>query len=627
MITSHEHVRPNDKVRAPFLDPVNTRPLSQHLIIAPTKQSQFLIASIRSNAEVIQASPAQTLDGPLVGLKTLTLAINGPADLAIWQPFVSRCQKLNVECFAAYANWDALGNQTDEDNAREALDLAQPIEAQRAADPATAPDLTYFRPHRIAPPPMPMTGFGALASWVEMAAKARGAPVDYVAASALVMAATAIGTTRRAVLHDWKEFPILWAALIGNPSDGKSPAMDTVTEAVREIEQDAAIAHKDVLARWEADAAAAKIKCENWEIEIAKAVKDGYPPPPKPDAAMIPDKPPRPRLVMADATTEAMAALLAAQPRGLASLRDELAGLLGSFDRYSGSGQDRTFLLEGYGGRSYTVDRKSSDKPTLIPFVAISVLGGIQPDRLELVTDGADDGLAGRFLFIWPERAPHARVARGPNPETFTRVLRRLQGLRHGQVDDRIAPIDVPLERSAVEVFEAYRAHLNNLSAGEGGLYGASLGKMHGRALRIALVMELLMWAAGPDTSEPTSISAETMAEAVAFLDDYATPMLRRALGEAALPQVERDAATLARRIAKLRPMLVNASAMRREKWLSGNAPAARYSAAVAELVDAGCLVANGSRDGGTAGRKSADFDIAAGLYAAVDATNSGGAS
>jgi hypothetical protein len=49
--------------------------------------------------------------------------------------------------------------------------------------------------------------------------------------------------------------------------------------------------------------------------------------------------------------------ILAEQPRGLLYVRDELAGWLGSFNRYGGNGADRAFFLECWNGGIYSNDR------------------------------------------------------------------------------------------------------------------------------------------------------------------------------------------------------------------------------------------------------------------------------
>lgn len=99
------------------------------------------------------------------------------------------------------------------------------------------------------------------------------------------------------------------------------------------------------------------------------------------------DKSPiRQRLRVSDATTEKMAELLSQTSRGLLMYRDELSGWLGGMDRYSNRG-DRPFWLEAYGGRSFTVDRKSAPDPIIVDRLSVAVIGGQsfchgpEPDR------------------------------------------------------------------------------------------------------------------------------------------------------------------------------------------------------------------------------------------------------
>jgi hypothetical protein len=80
--------------------------------------------------------------------------------------------------------------------------------------------------------------------------------------------------------------------------------------------------------------------------------------------------------------------------------------------------------------------------------------------------------------------------------------------------------------------------------------------------------------------------------------------MTRRCFGDAARPQVERDAAGLAKWLLTQKPLpvVVNARVMRH----AGAIPtreAARHDAALAELADAGWLRPQPSRAGGAKGR------------------------
>ncbi len=132
--------------------------------------------------------------------------------------------------------------------------------------------------------------------------------------------------------------------------------------------------------------------------------------PPKPQNTEEPPRPTRKRIITNDPTVEKVARLVLENPKGMMLFRDELAGWIGALDKYGGAGGDRAFYLESYGGRAYAVDRMKDPEPIVVPSLTLSIMGGIQPDRLAtLVLSGDDDGLAARFLYLWPERTPPKR--------------------------------------------------------------------------------------------------------------------------------------------------------------------------------------------------------------------------
>jgi putative DNA primase/helicase len=130
--------------------------------------------------------------------------------------------------------------------------------------------------------------------------------------------------------------------------------------------------------------------------------------------------------------------------------------------------------------------------------------------------------------------------------------------------------------------------------------------------LRLALVSELARWAyeGGP---EPRSISAKTVAAVAEFADDYAKPTALRVFGDAALPLVERNAATLARLILKHKLKRVNARDLKRtpfKQHLPGMREAEPLNEALAFLADADWLKPVPSRSGETPGRHSSDYAV-----------------
>jgi hypothetical protein len=88
------------------------------------------------------------------------------------------------------------------------------------------------------------------------------------------------------------------------------------------------------------------------------------------------------------------------------------------------------------------------------------------------------------------------------------------------------APIALGLDADGFQLFNDLRQEWMNRTRAASGLTAGWAGKNPGRALRIALVFELLNWAVRGD-AEPSTVSADAMARASAYLD-YAADMLDR---------------------------------------------------------------------------------------------------
>lgn len=500
-------------------------------------------------------------------------------------------------------------------NLPEARKLAPSIEQ------AAAPDLTIIDGGRRSPPVLPSTMFGPV--WPECVklAQDKGAPVDYVALSYLSVCASIIGGRRKVRPYPagtWSEPAILWLGLVGDPSSNKSPALDPLLTVLRRVETECAESHKDRLRGWEADCERARVEKTNWQTNVKEAAKDGLATPPLPTDAIEPEQPRRRRLYVQDATPESMGDVLAGNLQGTLLLRDELDGWLSSFDRYNPGG--KSYWLEAYRGQSYTIDRKSCPEPLTVPFNGVSIIGGIQPQKLaESLLGKADDGLPARFLWCWPERAAFSRPRSSADVEAIEAALRRLEGLSWGiDPDGREVAVTLPLDPDAEDLFEclqlAHREHGDEAN----GLLKSFIGKLDGIALRLALVSELARWAyAGGD--EPRSVSRASVEAVGDFLETYAIPMAARVYGDAALPPVDRNAATLARYIRRKKLKRINARDIRRDARLPGLRDAESVREAIEALVDADWLQPAPSRDSSNPGRQKADYRVNPAVFGGVN--------
>jgi hypothetical protein len=434
-------------------------------------------------------------------------------------------------------------------------------------------------------------------SWIDGEAAARACPRDYIAAGLIGAASAWIGNARRAAATaDWNEPPHLWLALIGLPSTGKTPGLRPMIDASRAIEREAEPAWREAMARHERDAEAAQARDKMWRETVRDAAKNGAAPPARPADAEQPVPPPRPRVIAMDTSTEELQRMQAEAPRGLLYVRDELAGWLGSFDRYSGNGADRAFFLECWNGGAYICDRVGyHGTPIRIEHASLAIVGGMVPDRLRNALAGADDGLTARLIYIWPEPVPIAPLPSRGDIEAAQRrnmlmdAARRLRALVMGADDHGLpAPIALRLDDDARALFDELRQEWMQRARKASGLVAGWAGKNPGRALRFALVFEMLAWAA-LDGAEPASVSVDAVVRAGGYLD-YAAGMLDRVTAGLAIGEAEVDAAAIARHLLATRPASVNERGLYQTAGFTWAREAERRAAAFRVLDRAGWI-------------------------------------
>jgi hypothetical protein len=486
---------------------------------------------------------------------------------------------------------------------------------QRLAKTATGewpmPAISILHRSATTAPALPLEVFGPVWShWIMQAAKGANAPPDYVVLPLLTLAAALLGNARWVVAwRGWAEPPALWCCSVGDPSSGKtSGAAPVMREVVRLVEAWMARDFPAEMKQWEEDVVVANAALKQWEKSLPEVLKAGDPAPPKPEAATMPPKPVRPRVRVMDVTIEKLAELLGALPKGLLITRDELAGWLLNLSRYS-SGTDRPFWLEAYNGGPYQVDRQKNPDPVLIIRLTVSMFGTIQPDALTGLLQGKDDGLSSRYLWGWPEAQLFAQPDDAGNAEPAAGWLQRLAGLTMAKdVEGNTLPSYVELAEDARPVLAHFAREMQDRERGAHGLLKSSLGKARGQALRLALVLEYLWWAADPHAQEPQHVSLRAMQAATELMDAYFLPMAARVLGDASIPEEERNARTLAGWVMTTRPEKVNVSSIRDFARLPGLRESKTVKAAFHFLSEAGWLREAGRT--GERGRPRRDWTV-----------------
>jgi hypothetical protein len=315
----------------------------------------------------------------------------------------------------------------------------------------------------------------SVARLVREGAAAIGCPADFLAVGVLAGLSAAIGDTRKILIKKgWTEGAAVYAMIVGDPASKKSPAL---YEAMR-----------PVLMRQLALKAEYDRQREEYEVELARCDKDDE----------KPRKPVMGRTYVDDTTVEKLADILKENRRGVALIKDELSGWLGSMDQYKqgGKGGDRQKWLQIHTNRPISVDRKSSDEPVIIPRPFVSIFGGIQPEVLPDFGKDRGDGLLDRFVAAYP--AP--MVGRWTDDEisdearegykALIDALYRLAPAEHGG-DEFAATVAMSGEGRAVFVREYNRLHEELETPGFPQRLRPVYGKLEGYLARFSLILAM----------------------------------------------------------------------------------------------------------------------------------------
>jgi hypothetical protein len=144
------------------------------------------------------------------------------------------------------------------------------------------------------------------------------------------------------------------------------------------------------------------------------------------------------------------------------------------------------------------------------------------------------------------------------------------------------------LDRDAIDLFDELRREAMQRARSSRGLAAGWHGKTPGRALRLALVYELLAWAGG-NGAEPRAITADAVARAGGYLD-YLAAMLDRVTVGLAIGPAEADAAMIARQILATRPTVLNERVLYQRPGWAWLRAAGRRGEALRVLAGAGWI-------------------------------------
>jgi Protein of unknown function (DUF3987) len=290
----------------------------------------------------------------------------------------------------------------------------------------------------------------ALRAWIMDEAERMPCPRDFIAAAAIVMISSIVGARCgvRPKSHDsWIVVPNLWGGVVGLPSTKKSPAIGAAMKPLFHLIEIIQKIYENELHEYAIKNAIHEAKVKAMEARLNAAVKanaaaKGGKGEDQDSVARVleelrkeePARPNVPRFKSNDSTIEKLGELLRDNPRGLLIVRDELVGLMASWEREGREG-DRAFFLEAYNGdQSYDTDRIGRGH-IHIPNLCLSLFGGIQPDKLtaylEMATGALDnDGMLQRFqVLVYPDPRKWEWRNEAPDPDARERAYETIERL------------------------------------------------------------------------------------------------------------------------------------------------------------------------------------------------------
>jgi hypothetical protein len=318
----------------------------------------------------------------------------------------------------------------------------------------------------------------------------------------------------------WAVHPILWVAIVGDPGTNKSATVGYAIEPIEYVEKS-----------WRAEHRAAQRKEEAARRSDNGAASSEAPPKSADD---IFTEPTAPAPYRQKRVTDAIGTLLEENQDGLLFFQDELSGWIGGTDAYRArSGKDRPFWLEAKEGRPFPINRKGS-KRIIIPSHAVSVLGGIQPDKMrELAPKLAGDGLLQRFMPILIDRRGNGvDVA----PEAGLEDRRDALALALADSERRVLfkfEPEAAGELSAVQDFVACEIERPSTPP----MLAQWLEKLPNEFGRVALVFHFIEWQTSqlgqpPGATIPELVSKATAQRSRRYLIEFVFPHARAFYGQ-----------------------------------------------------------------------------------------------
>jgi Protein of unknown function (DUF3987)/Bifunctional DNA primase/polymerase, N-terminal/Primase C terminal 2 (PriCT-2) len=300
----------------------------------------------------------------------------------------------------------------------------------------------------------------------------------------------------------WFESTRIWTLPVGDPSTMKTPSLAAAVAPMKRLSAAMNDLYKDQVKIYE------KLTKEQQEEQ---------------------DPPTRIVVMLRDTTIEAAGVVLANNPEGVLLFQDELTAWFGSMGKYGNGSKstdgDRAFWLQAYDGGPYEFNRISRGT-TFVPNLSMSVLGGIQPDRIrDIARNSSDDGLLQRMFPIILRPAVQGKdQPRNWTAERYSDLVDRLRTLHVDhpvKFDEGAQRLFYELTRKHLELQQAVETVSKKLSS--------AIGKYNGMFGRLCLTFHcieatLKFLNTGEHVEVPPLITLDTARRVAKLMHEFLFP-------------------------------------------------------------------------------------------------------
>ena len=311
--------------------------------------------------------------------------------------------------------------------------------------------------------------------------------IEFVVAAMISAVASAIGNSLVInIKGGWTTSPILYMMLVGRPGLGKTPPLAFCYEPQRARDREALDKYLKQYEDYEESQQ--KGKGENPGGKAPVLVKS----------------------VVSDFTPESLVSVHKNNPRGITVLVDEILALFKSANRYTSSNVLNEMLLSSWSGQPIDCVRKSEKKPISVQKPCLNIVGSIQTQLMSEVfrKEYTANGLVDRFLFVYPkeQQLSHWLVDSNTNGQTdmtarWNAIIDKVFSLQceadeYGRISQqRVIQMSDDAKLHFYSWYNDIITDINGID--DDTLVESRKTKLNCNAARIALVLQVMRWAAG----------------------------------------------------------------------------------------------------------------------------------